>query len=183
MRVITGVARGTRLEAPAGLDTRPTSDMCKEAIFSILQFELEQAVVLDLFAGSGQLGIEALSRGAKRCVFVDSSRPAQQAIQRNLMATKLASGAQLIGVDALSYLRNCREQFTIALLDPPYGQGLCEQLLPLVAQRMQPNGAIVCETERDELVPEQAGVFSIYRSYRYGKAKVTVYRIPEEEED
>lgn len=90
MRVITGSARGMRLEAPAGTDTRPTSDMAKEAIFSILQFEIEQAMVLDLFAGSGQLGVEALSRGARFAVFVDSSREAQEIIRRNLNATRLA---------------------------------------------------------------------------------------------
>ncbi len=84
MRVITGSARGMRLEAPAGTDTRPTSDMAKEAIFSILQFEIEQAMVLDLFAGSGQLGVEALSRGARFAVFVDSSREAQEIIRRRL---------------------------------------------------------------------------------------------------
>ena len=102
MRVITGTARGTRLEAPEGLATRPTSDMAKEAMFSILHFELAEAVVLDLFAGSGQLGIEALSRGAKQCVFVDRERAAQEVIRRNLAAAKLADRARVAAMEAQS---------------------------------------------------------------------------------
>lgn len=103
MRVITGSARGRKLEAPQGLETRPTSDMVKEAMFSIIQFEVEEAMVLDLFAGSGQLGIEALSRGAKFAVFVDASREAQEVIRANLQSTGLAQKSRVAAMDALGF--------------------------------------------------------------------------------
>lgn len=176
MRVITGSARGKRLEAPEGLGTRPTSDMTKEAVFSILQFELEGAAVLDLFAGSGQMGIEALSRGARSCVFVDTSRQAQEVIRRNLAAAKLAPGARVAAMDALSFLSGSKDSFDIALLDPPYGQGLLEKVLPPVAELMKDTGVIICEMEKTEDPPEKAGPFALHKIYRYGKAKVAAYR-------
>lgn len=180
MRVITGSARGTRLEAPEGLSTRPTSEMTKEAIFSVLHFELEGADVLDLFSGSGQMGIEALSRGARSCVFVDASRQAQEAARRNLAAAKLGSGARVAAMEAASFLSGCRDLFDIAILDPPYGQGLLEATLPLLAPHMKETGVIVCEMDKTETPPETAGAFPLYKIYRYGKAKVATYRKTEE---
>lgn len=183
MRVITGTARNTRLEAPEGQATRPTSDMAKEAIFSILHFDLEQAAVLDLFAGSGQLGIEALSRGAKSCIFVDTSREAQEIIRRNLAATKLSTNARVAAMEAAAFLNGTSEQFDIALLDPPYGKNLISALLPKLAEKMRDGGVIVCESERDETLPEQAGEFNVSKTYRYGKAKITTYKKKQEEGD
>lgn len=182
MRVITGLARGVRLETPDGLETRPTSEMTKEAVFSILHFELEQAMVLDLFAGSGQLGIEALSRGAKFAVFVDTSRQAQEIIRKNLAAAKLAQQARVAAMDAGAYLNSCTERFDIILLDPPYGQQILDRLLPKAAEHLQDSGVIVCETERNETLPEQVGEFLLHKTYRYGKAKITTYRKPQKEE-
>lgn len=179
MRVITGTARGTRLAAPEGLDTRPTAEMTKEAIFSVLQFEVEGAMVLDLFAGSGQMGIEALSRGARACVFVDTSRQAQEVTRRNLAAAKLAEKARVAAMEAQGFLQTCRDEFDIALLDPPYGKGLLEALLPSVAEKMAPTGIIVCEMEKTQDPPESAGSFVLYKTYRYGKAKVATYRMPQ----
>lgn len=176
MRVITGTARGRKLLAPQGLDTRPTSDMAKEALFSIIQFEVEGSAVLDLFAGSGQLGIEALSRGARSAVFVDASREANQVITQNLESTKLKDRARVAMMDAVAYLKTVREPFDIALLDPPYNKGLIEAVLPLLVPCMNPGGIIVCETERDETLPETAGAFAARKEYRYGKAKLTTYR-------
>lgn len=176
MRVITGKARGRKLTAPEGLEVRPTSEAAKEGIFSIIQFEVEQAVVLDLFAGSGQMGIEALSRGAKSCVFVDKSRESQKVIRENLANTGLMPGAKLAQMDALSYLNTITERFDIAIVDPPYQQGLIDRILPVLSGRMNDTGIILCETENKEKLPERAGEFKIYREYRYGKAKVTVYR-------
>lgn len=180
MRVITGTARGQKLAAPEGLTTRPTSDMTKEAMFSIVQFEVEEADVLDLFAGSGQLGIEALSRGARHAVFIDQSREAQTVILGNLKKTKLLDKARVALMDAASYLTGTKEQFDLIFLDPPYCQGILEQILPLAAQRLRPGGVILCETQRNETLPETAGVFSKRKEYFYGKAKVTTYRLPEE---
>lgn len=180
MRVITGTARGRRLVTPAGLATRPTSEMAKEAIFSMIQFEVEGSMVLDLFAGSGQLGIEALSRGARGAVFVDSAKAAVEAISQNLSATRLEKNARVMPVEALSFLRSYRETFDIALLDPPYQKGLIEEALLLLAPKMSPGGIIICETERSETLPEAAGEMTRKKEYRYGKAKVTTYRREEE---
>lgn len=180
MRVITGTARGRKLVTPEGLETRPTSDMAKEALFSIIQFEVEGAVVLDLFAGSGQLGIEALSRGAHSAVFIDTSREAQKAIMQNLENTGFKSSARVAMMDALSFLRSCKDTFDIALLDPPYNMGLIQEVLPLLSEKMSPGGIIICETERQENLPESAGEFKLFKEYRYGKAKLTTYRLGEE---
>jgi 16S rRNA (guanine966-N2)-methyltransferase len=138
-------------------------------------------MVLDLFAGSGQLGIEALSRGAKFAVFVDTERQAQECIRQNLAVTRLAQQARVAAMPAESYLASCKERFDIALLDPPYQSGLLQTVLPQVAARMQPEGVIVCESERDEQLPECAGDFVLYKTYRYGRVKVTTYRKQQEE--
>ena len=118
MRVITGKARGVQLKTPEGDLTRPTADRVKEALFSIIQFDLPGARVLDLFGGTGQLGIEALSRGAKSAVFTDAREDACKLIRENLRRTKLEGQATVIRSDYLVYLKRCREKFDIILLDP-----------------------------------------------------------------
>jgi len=178
MRVITGTARGRKLKTLPGREVRPTTDLVKESVFSIIQFEVEGAAFLDLFAGSGQVGIEALSRGARSCVFVDSARQAQDIVRDNLASSGLEQGSRIVPMDSLAYLAGCRESFDIAFLDPPYNQGLLPKALPLVAPRMAPGGVILCEHERGEQLPDEAGAFRVYRTYRYGKTMVTVYRIP-----
>lgn len=180
MRVITGSARGRRLAAPEGLETRPTSDMAKEAMFSMIQFEVEGAVVLDLFAGSGQLGIEALSRGAHSATFVDTSREAHKVIMQNLEHTGFKPLSRVSMADAVSFLRSTKETFDIALLDPPYNMGLINEVLPLLGEKMSPGGIIICETQRDETLPDSAGSYKKVKEYRYGKAKLTTYRLGEE---
>lgn len=178
MRVITGTARGRKLKTLPGLDVRPTTDQVKEAIFSTIQFEVEGALFLDLFAGSGQMGIEALSRGARFCVFVDSSRQAQEVIRDNLASTGLAKQSRLAAADSLGFLAAASEQFDIAFLDPPYNRGILPKALPLLAPKMNPGGVILCEHQKGEELPETAGDFKIYRTYRYGKVMVTAYRNP-----
>ena len=176
MRVITGTARGRRLETLQGNDVRPTTDKVKESLFSIIQFQLEGRHVLDLFAGSGQLGIEALSRGARSAVFVDVSRQSVETVKKNLTATGLSPKARVFQRDSLSYLSGCGEKFDIALLDPPYRQNLLPKALPLLAPHMNPGGIIVCERPAEETLPGEAGEFIQYRQYRYGKIKLTTYR-------
>lgn len=127
MRVITGIARGRKLQTLAGKDIRPTTDKVKEAMFSIIQFEIPGAFVLDLFAGTGSLGIEALSRGARHCVFVDNSRESQAVINQNLQTTGLLQNARVMATDAMAYISSCKETIDIALLDPPYHKGLIAQ--------------------------------------------------------
>ena len=130
MRVITGTARGHKLLAPEGYDTRPTTDKVKEAICSALQFDFPYTTVLDLFAGSGQMGIEALSRGAERAVFTDSDPKAIACIRTNVQACQFAQHSEILRTDALSYLQRCTQKFDIAFLDPPYNQGILQQILP-----------------------------------------------------
>ena len=187
MRVITGTAKGVNLNALSGTDTRPTSDKVKEAMFSAIQFDVEGAVVLDLFAGSGQLGIEALSRGAKKAYFVDNNSKAIAIIEENLNKTGL-SNRQLHRVDRLphnAFLRMVKENFDIAFLDPPYEKGFLEKTLPSVALKMNPNGIIVCEHEKKLKLQEQVvctcdenGVksFIVEKVYEYGFMSVTIYR-------
>lgn len=140
MRVIAGSAKGRKLKTLEGLDVRPTTDKVKEAIFSAIQFDLPGAVVLDLFAGSGQMGIEALSRGAETAVFVDRSARSLQMTKENLESVQLAAQAQLHQAEAQSFLQTTAMQFDIAILDPPYRKGFHEKLLPLLAERMADRG-------------------------------------------
>lgn len=185
MRVITGTARGRRLVAPEGNDVRPTTDRVKEAIFSVIQFDIEGRRILDLFAGSGQMGIEALSRGAREAVFVDSSPRSLAVVRENLRTCGLNGAAVVVQSDALSYLapRAGRSEFDYAFLDPPYGNGILQSVLPAVVSVVKPCGAVICECPIDEDLPPSAGEFVIDRQYHYGKIKVTFYRAPQEDGD
>lgn len=181
MRVITGSARGRRLRSPEGRDVRPTADKVKEAVFSVVQFDIESSAVLDLFSGSGQLGIEALSRGARFCVFVDSSRTSADITKENIAASGFKDSSNVVIADSIGYLRMCRNTFDLAFLDPPYGKGLIEQALPLLCGHMSGRGIIVCEHEKGLELPENAGGLTKSRTYKYGKTEVTVYRSGEEQ--
>lgn len=176
MRVITGSARGRVLQTLPGDDVRPTIDRVKEAVFSIIQFEIEGRRVLDLFGGSGQMGIEALSRGAQSCVFVDNSRVATDVIKENLKTTKLAEKSQVLLTDALTFLKTTKLTFDIVFLDPPYSSGLLQKALALVAEKVAMGGVIICETPHCEELPETVGSMSLFKDYKYGKTKITVYR-------
>lgn len=181
MRVITGTARGRKLITLEGTDVRPTTDMVKEAMFSMIQFEVEGARVLDLFCGSGQLGVEALSRGAAYCTFVDQSRDAQGVTRENLQTTGLSKNSKVAAMDAMAFLQSTQACFDIAMLDPPYGKGLVTAALPMLAVKMSDSGVILCETALDDSLPERAGDFVVVKSTRYGKIKLTVYRKPQED--
>lgn len=176
MRIITGTARGKRLQTLEGERVRPTPDRVKEALFNIIQFDLEGRRVLDLFAGSGQLGLEALSRGAHEAVFVDSSKQSISVVEQNVLATGFDKQAKVVNLDFASFLSRRPEPFDIALLDPPYRTGLLQQALPQTAAVMNPGGTIICEHPSDEELPLSAGDFVKVRSYRYGKILLTVYR-------
>lgn len=175
MRVITGMSRGRKLVTPAGLDVRPTTDNVKEAVFSILQFGLEGRSFLDAFAGSGQMGIEALSRGAQSAVFVDNSRKSLEAVRKNLTLTGLSDKARVITGDTLAFLSSCREKFDLAFLDPPYQTGLLQKALVLTEGVMQPGGRIVCEHPVEEALPQEIGRFLLKKQYKYGKIMISIY--------
>ena len=178
MRVISGTARGIRLKTPDGLLTRPTADRVKEAVFSILQFELEGSRVLDLFAGTGQMGIEALSRGADAAVFVDSRREACKLVQDNLRLTKLSDKARVVQSDYLSYLERSDGKFDLIILDPPYAEVFLENSLKRISEIdiLSDRGIIICERPADkELLLDFVGLRR-GKDYRYGKTWITVYR-------
>ena len=177
MRVITGQARGRRLISPEGYDVRPTTDKVKESLFNIIQFSLPGAKVLDLFAGSGQLGIEALSRGAEKAVFVDSSRKSLDVVKKNIELCKFTSVAQTYLLDATAFLRTNREKFDIVILDPPYHKNLCISALELLGDAVNEDSVVICETQSDEDLPEAVGSFIIDRVYSYSSIKLTVYRV------
>ena len=176
MRVISGSARGRMLDAVPGKNTRPTTDKVKESVFNILQFRLYDAAMLDLFAGTGQMGIEALSRGAAECVFIDRRADAVKLIQENLALCRLADRARVRQGDALPYLRS-GEKFDIVFLDPPYASGLLQQALTDIAafDICRPHGIIVAESAADTVLPDMPAPYSLYREYKYGKIKLTVY--------
>lgn len=178
MRVISGKARGVVLKTPEGLATRPTSDRVKEALFNIIQFELPAARVLDLFGGTGQLGIEALSRDAKSAVFVDEREDACRLIKENLRRTKFENDAKVIRSDYMSYLRSCKEKFDIILLDPPYAEVFLENSLKMITEIdiLQSGGIIVAERPLGKDLPWDFPGYTRSRDYKYGKTLLTVYR-------
>lgn len=175
MRVITGTARGRRLKALEGESVRPTTDKVKEAMFSIIQFEIEGRRVLDMFCGCGQLGIEALSRGASSAVFVDISRASMAVTEENLTETGFRGVSKTVLSNSLDYLDRTSEIFDIAFLDPPYKAGIMEDAIERVRLHMADGGIIVCETSAEEVLPEDIEGFTSKR-YKYGKIALTVYR-------
>ncbi len=175
MRVITGSSRGRRLVSPVGDAVRPTTDNVKESVFSILQFSIEGRLFLDAFAGSGQMGIEALSRGAAGAVFLDNSKASLAVVRKNLSLTGLSERAKVVQTDTLSYLASCRERFDLVYLDPPFQQGLLTKALTLLPAVMKPTGVIVCEHPVSEILPEEVGTFAAKKHYKYGKIMITVY--------
>lgn len=178
MRVITGKARGVVLKTPDGLQTRPTSDRVKEAMFSIIQFDLPGTRVLDLFGGTGQLGIEALSRGAASAVFVDAGEPACKLIRENLKRTKLEDQARVVRSDYLQYLSTTKEKFDIILLDPPYAEVFLENSLKRISEIdiLQSNGIIVTERPLEKALDFEISGFTRSRDYKYGNTLITIYR-------
>jgi 16S rRNA (guanine(966)-N(2))-methyltransferase RsmD len=178
MRVITGKARGVVLKTPDGMETRPTSDRVKEALFSIINFDIPNAVVLDLFGGTGQLGIEAISRGAKTAVFVDAGDQACRLIKENLRRTKLEGQGKVVRSDYLQYLRTCHDKFDIIFLDPPYAEVFLENSLKKISEIdiLQSGGIIVCERPLGKELPWELPGYSRSKDYKYGNTLLTLYR-------
>ncbi len=178
MRIIAGKAKGVVLKTPEGLQTRPTADRVKEALFSIIQFDLPGAKVLDLFGGTGQLGIEALSRGAGAACFVDARQEACRLIQENLKRSRLDSAATVVRSDYLDYLNRCRDRFHIIFLDPPYAEVFLENALKRIVEIdiLESGGIIIAERPLGKDLPWEFPGFTRSRDYKYGKTLLTVYR-------
>ena len=178
MRVISGSARGVALKTPDGSKTRPTADRVKEAMFSIIQFDIPGARVLDLFGGTGQLGIEALSRGAKFSVFVDQGAQACALIRENLKRTRFESSAKVIQSDYDLYLRKNSDKFDIILLDPPYAEVFLENSLKIISEidSLQSGGIIVAERPLGKEIPCEFSGLVRSKDYKYGNTLLTIFR-------
>lgn len=182
MRVITGLARGRRLKSLPGDDVRPTSDKVKEGIFSAIQFDIEGRRFLDLFAGSGQMGIEALSRGCVSSVFVDASKESTRIIKENIEVCKFEEKSRVVNSDFSVFLATCKDTFDIAFLDPPYKAGLLQKALIGTTRVMSSFGIIICEHPTDISLPDKVNDFKVSKVYRYGKINLTVYKKENENE-
>lgn len=178
MRIITGSARGLKLEAPEGLTTRPTSERAKMGVFNILQFEIAGKRVLDLFAGSGQMGLEALSRGAASALFCDADPEAFAVVKRNAAKARLSEKCRFVNVDYKDALRSAsgREQFDLIFLDPPYGAHLLSDVLHRIAslRLLADGGYLVIEDEREE--PWEAEGTVLHRFTSYGRLHITILK-------
>lgn len=175
MRIITGTAKGKRLETLEGEATRPTSERIKEAIFSSIQFEVENRRVLDLFAGSGQMGLEALSRGADRATFIDSSREAMEIVKKNAKTTGFDDNCHYLVSDWRNYIRKAsgREKFDLVFVDPPYAMECCADAAAYLAERevIIPGAIVVLESGTEELSADDKRLagYEIIKSTHYGK--------------
>ena len=174
MRVVSGSARGRRLKTPEGYDIRPTTDNVKESLFNIIQFDIEGRRVLDLFAGTGQLGIEALSRGAASATFVDRDRDAIRIVKDNLKTCGFS--ARVLNEEAVGFLKR-GERFDVIFVDPPYDANLYEPVLETIKliDNLTDGGIIVCEARRERILPDMPAPYRLRREYRYGKVKLAIY--------
>ncbi|MDO4545786.1 MAG: 16S rRNA (guanine(966)-N(2))-methyltransferase RsmD, partial [Bacillota bacterium] len=174
---IAGDYKGRRLETPAGNQVRPTTDKVKEALFSILAEKIWDSRVLDLFSGTGNLGIEALSRGAKECVFGDNSRESIRLIKDNIAHCRAEDGARVIPGDYKKILMNSEEPFDIILLDPPYGKGYLEESFGLIAEYrlLAEDGVVIAEHRKEEILPEEWYGFTKIKERRYGIIMLSIY--------
>ena len=180
VRVISGSKRGTKLLFIENDSVRPTTDRVKEAVFNIIQFHVRDSSVLDLFAGCGGLGIEALSRGAKHAVFVDHGKETFSILHKNIEKTGFGGQADCRLSEFETYLRTAREPFDLIFLDPPYHKGLSECALKLIDERrlLNPGGLIVLECDGDEeiIIPDS---FHQAKKVQYGRVKITILKIEE----
>jgi len=186
MRIITGSARGMKLKSVEGMETRPTSDRTKESIFNIIQFDIEGRNVLDLFAGTGQMGLEALSRGALTADFVDIRQDCVKVIRENVEKTGFTDRSKVTLGDYESYLMRAKpESYGLIFLDPPYGNGFMQKALEIIAKRdlLCTGGLILCEGIKTEEMPDLPEPYIRGREYIYGKSRIQLYIKKAAEED
>lgn len=176
MRVITGTARGRKLKEPKGYDIRPTTDMVKETVFNILQFDIEGRRMLDLFSGTGQMGIEALSRGAAYVTFVDSAAESLRLTKDNLKTVGFEDRSEVIAADSIAFLKGCGK-YDIIYIDPPYRSNLAQKALETINEFdiLKENGIIICESMYPSDMPELSAPYKKIRERKYGKILITQY--------
>ena len=177
MRVITGIAKKKPLLTINDVSLRPTIGRIKEAMFSIIQLKIKNSKVLDLFSGSGQLGIEALSRGAKNCTFVDSCEKAHKIELQNLKSKKQQKKSKVLLTDAIKFLENNKEKYDIIFLDPPYKTNLIEKALEKIYLNLEENGIAVCEHLRNYKIKDCFSNISLQKQYNYGRISLTIYKL------
>lgn len=177
MRVVSGNYGGRPLKTLAGKTTRPTTDKVKGAIFNMIGPYFEGGRVLDLFAGSGSLAIEAISRGMDHALLVEKDRAAQQVILENIKMTKETEKFQLLKMSAERVLSNLSETFDLVLLDPPYAKEQIVENLELLQEkkRLTENVIVVCETDKEVELPDQIGKLELTRQKTYGISKISIY--------
>lgn len=186
MRIITGSARGTKLKSLPGIETRPTAEKVKEAVFSIIQFDIEGRHVLDLFAGTGQLGLEALSRGAADAVFTDNSKQAAALITENAEKCKLSQLSDIRNADYRSVIQSLpKKKFGIVFIDPPYLSGQLQRALETISSVdiMSENGIIICESDKTDKLPDGLRGLVKGKEYLYGGTKITLYTASGEKDE
>ena len=182
MRIITGKAKGIRLKTLEGDTTRPTAERVKEAVFSMIQFDIEGRSVLDIFAGSGQLGLEALSRGASQATFVDKSRDAISIIKDNVQKAGFASQSEIYQSDYLDFLRRFgSKKFDIVFLDPPYALKMYNPALKAMLDKdvLKPTSLIICESGEDAIFDGDSALekkFTVEKTSKYSRTVITILR-------
>lgn len=177
MRIITGIAKGRIIKAPEGKNTRPTSDRVKQALFNIISKEIYGSKVLDLFSGTGNLGLEALSRGAEFCTFVENNNATYKILSSNIENLGFLSKSELYKGDAfnvLKILKKANKKYDIIFLDPPYSMELVEKSIKEISELMllEEGGIIVSECDENDIIPERINDIKIFRSEKYGRTKI-----------
>lgn len=178
MRITGGTGKGRRLKAPTGSRVRPTSDKVRQALFNILGEKVKRSAFLDLYAGTGAIGIEALSRGAERACFVDDSRGSLEIIRQNVEQSGFREQSVVVAARAESFLKKGREQFDIVFLDPPYVMEQ-EYLLSMIdaSAILKPDSIIVAEHFKKQESPQRAGRLSLFREAVYGDTVIAFYSL------
>jgi len=178
MRIIAGRAGGLKMKSLKGRDVRPTLDRVKESMFNIIAFYLPGTEVLDLFAGFGSLGIEALSRGANRADFVEINKSHLKIIEDNLKKAKLYKQSELYQQDVYLYLKTCSQKYDLIFMDPPYEKEMTAKAVELIVEHdlLKKEGLIISEKSASEKAAEFDGL-SIIKNKRYGNSLLTIYKI------
>lgn len=178
MRIIAGEFKGKKIAAPSGVAVRPTFDKVKEALFSIIMDDIYDATVLDLFAGSGNLGLEALSRGARKVYFCDKSGESLKYIKQNISNCKMEEYSVVLAGDFKTCINSLREKVDVIFLDPPYSENLMEQAMEAIAEAdlLNDYGIICCETGKHDEMPEDISGFEMFKEKKYGNTMLKFYR-------
>lgn len=180
MRIITGIARGRKLASPEGENTRPTSDRVKESLFNIIQVQVPGAKILDLYAGTGNLGLEALSRGAQHCTFIEKDKTAYRVLRQNIEGIKFHEMSESFNQEASTALKILSKRglkFDIIFLDPPYGRGMVESSITSISSLGlgEEECLIISESDLGDNIPEKIGDYTRNRTEKYGRTVISFW--------